>query len=82
MDADRNPILTRSEVYSGVYGRASVNFYAFNQSGNKGIGAGLNNVLKTRDGEFLGGRVSADTDFNGVNLDEFTGEAAGDNDIW
>ena len=30
VDADRQPILERSEVYSGVYGRASINFYAFN----------------------------------------------------
>ena len=29
VDADRNPVLTRSEVYSGVYGRASINLYAF-----------------------------------------------------
>ena len=33
VDADRNPILTRSEVYSGIYGRASISFYAFNSSG-------------------------------------------------
>ena len=44
VDADRNPILDRSEVYSGVYGRASVNFYAFNSNGNKGIACGLNNL--------------------------------------
>ena len=44
VDADRNPILTRSEVYSGVYGRASISFYAFNSSGNKGIACGLNNL--------------------------------------
>jgi len=25
VDADRNPVITRSEVYSGVYGRASIN---------------------------------------------------------
>ena len=37
VDADRNPVLTRSEVYSGVYGRASSNVYAFNSNGNKGI---------------------------------------------
>ena len=42
VDADCNPILTRSEVYSGVYGRASISFYAFNSSGNKGIACGLN----------------------------------------
>lgn len=39
VDADRNPIMTRSEVYSGVYGRASITFYAFNSSGNKGMPA-------------------------------------------
>ena len=37
VDADRQPILERSEVYSGVYGRASINLYAFNSNGNKGI---------------------------------------------
>ena len=36
VDANLNPILERSEVYSGVYGRASINFYAFNSNGNKG----------------------------------------------
>ena len=55
VDADCNPILTRSEVYSGVYGRASINFYAFNSNGNKGIACGLNNLQKIRDGEPLGG---------------------------
>ena len=37
VDADRNPVLERSEVYSGGYGRASIYFYAFNSNGNKGI---------------------------------------------
>jgi hypothetical protein len=63
VDADRNPILTRSEVYSGVYGRASLSFYAFNSNGNRGIACGLNNLQKLRDGEPLGGRASAESDF-------------------
>ncbi len=63
VDADRNPILSRSEVYSGVYGRASINFYAFNSNGNKGIACGLNNLQKLRDGEPLGGKASAESDF-------------------
>ena len=37
VDSDRQPVIDRSEVYSGVYGRASINFYAFNSNGNKGI---------------------------------------------
>jgi hypothetical protein len=63
VDADRNPILTRSEVYSGVYGRASISFYAFNSNGNKGIACSLNNLQKMRDGEPLGGKASAEDDF-------------------
>lgn len=63
VDADRNPILTRSEVYSGVYGRASISFYAFNSNGNKGIACGLNNLQKVREGEPLGGKTNAESDF-------------------
>lgn len=71
VDADRNPIMTRSEVYSGVYGRASINFYAFNSNGNKGIACGLNNLQKIRDGEPLGGKASAESDFATDDDDDF-----------
>ena len=64
VDADCQPILTRSEVYSGVYGRASISFYAFNSSGNRGVACALNNLQKIRDGEPLGGRASAESDFS------------------
>ena len=63
VDAACNPITTRSEVYSGVYGRASINCYAFNSNGNRGIACGLNNLQKVRDGEPLGGKASATSDF-------------------
>ncbi|MCD8353400.1 MAG: DUF2815 family protein [Clostridiales bacterium] len=71
VDADRNPILTRSEVYSGVYGRASINFYAYNSNGNRGIACGLNNLQKIRDGEPLGGRSRAEDDFATDDDDDF-----------
>ena len=70
VDADRQPILDHSEVYSGVYGRASINFYAFNSNGNKGIACGLNNLQKIRDGEPLGGRSRAEDDFADEDGDE------------
>ena len=63
VDADRNPVLTRSSVYYGVYGRASINLYAFNSNGNKGIACGLNNLQLIRAGEPLGGKASAESDF-------------------
>ena len=71
VDADRQPILDRSEVYSGVYGRASINFYAFNSNGNKGIACGLNNLQKIKDGEPLGGKSRAEDDFDTEEDDDF-----------
>ena len=64
VDKDLNEILDPDEVYSGCWGRASINFYAFNTNGNKGVGAGLNNIQKLKDGERLGSaRASAESDF-------------------
>lgn len=64
VDADLNPIMDKDEFYSGCYGRSSVNFYAFNVSGNKGVACGLNNLQKLEDGERLGGGgASAEEDF-------------------
>ena len=71
VDADRQPILQRSEVYSGVYGRASISFYAFNSSGSKGIACSLNNLQKIADGEHLGGKASAEEDFATEEDDDF-----------
>ena len=73
VDADCQPILDRSEVYSGVYGRASVNFYAFNSNGNRGIACSLNNLQKIRDGEHLGGKSSAEDDFATDDEEDFLG---------
>lgn len=71
VDADRQPVIDRSEVYSGVYGRASINFYAFNSNGNKGIACGLNNLQKMKDGEPLGGKSRAEDDFVSEEEDDF-----------
>ena len=71
VDAGRNEIIDSSEVYSGVYGRASINFYAFNSNGNRGIACGLNNLQKIRDGEPLGGHASAAEDFATDDDDDF-----------
>lgn len=70
VDANRDEIIDRSEVYSGVYGRASINFYAFNSNGNRGIAVGLNNLQKLSDGESLGGKSKAEDDFADCDEDE------------
>lgn len=59
-------ITNPSFVYSGCYGRVSINFYPFNQGGNRGIGCGLQNVQKLEDGEFLSGRSRPQDDFQVV----------------
>lgn len=66
VDRDLNPIMSRDDFYSGCYGRASINFYAFNAN-LKGIACGLNNLQKLEDGERLAGGSSAEEDFGGDN---------------
>ena len=51
------------DVYAGCYGVVTVRFYPYSTNGKKGVSCGLGNVAKTRDGEMLGGRSSADADF-------------------
>ena len=64
VDASREPIYDTSEIYSGVYARVSLSFYAFNSNGNRGIACGLQNIQKVRDGESLGGKTTAEDDFD------------------
>ena len=66
VDRDLNPIMSKDEFYSGCYGRASINLYAFNVS-SKGIAGGLNNLQKLEDGEMLAGGSTAEEDFGGEN---------------
>ncbi|GAB1462199.1 DUF2815 family protein [Pedobacter sp.] len=70
VDKNASPIMNQDEVYSGCFGRASVTFYAFNTSGNKGIACGLNHLMKVKDGDSLGGRSSAESDFAEVLEDD------------
>ena len=71
VDSKVQPILDRNEVYSGVYARVSITFYAFNSNGNKGIACGLGNIQKVRDGEPLGGRSKAADDFTTLDDEDF-----------
>ena len=71
VDKAVKPILDREEVYSGCYGRVSLNFYAFNSNGNKGVACGLGNIQKIKDGESLGNRTTAAEDFTTLDDDDF-----------
>ena len=76
VDAALNPILDPSEIYSGMYGKVSISFYAYNKNGAKGIAVGLNNVLKLADGDHLGGKVSAEKDFATDDTEDFLDQSS------
>lgn len=63
VDSFRNEITDPTEVYSGCYGRAAINFYGYNSNGKKGISAGLQSIQKLHDGEPLGGARGSADDF-------------------
>ena len=65
--------LDQTEVYSGCYGRISVNFYGYNSNGNRGVAAGLGNIQKLKDGEALSSRTNAEDDFEAVEDEDFLG---------
>ena len=73
VDRSVQPILDRGEVYSGCYARVSINFYAFNTNGNRGIACGLGNIQKVRDGEPFGSKTRAEDDFSTLEDDDFLG---------
>lgn len=75
VDQKRRTVVDEDEVYSGCYARISVNFYAFNKNGNKGIAVGLNNIQKWADGEPLGtARSKAEDDFDALETDDASGD--------
>ena len=64
--SDINTELAPQDIYSGMYARVTINFFGYNRAGKRGIGCGLGNVMKTRDGEPLAGGASAAADFAGI----------------
>ena len=75
VDVSNNPILDPTEVYAGMYGRVSIDFFPYNTGANQGIGCSLINVQKLADGEPLGApRPTADQDFGDGYVDG-TGQA-------
>lgn len=70
VDRNKAAITDEEEIYSGVWAYVSVTFFAYDVNGNKGIACGLNNVMKFKDDERLGGRVSAEADFADIDDDD------------
>lgn len=64
--SDINTELLPQDIYSGMYARVTINFFGYSRAGKRGVGCGLGNVMKTRDGEPLSGGATAAADFAGV----------------
>jgi len=71
VDAGLNPIMDKNEIYAGCIIRASMNFYGTEVGGGKRVAVGLNNVMKVKDGERIGGRSSATDDFADFETEGF-----------
>lgn len=59
---------TEDEVYSGCWAYAAINFFAYNKSSNKGVGCGLNSIMKYRDDQPFGTSQSAEADYGGLDV--------------
>lgn len=63
VDKDVQPIIDQSDFYAGCYARATLNAFAYDMAGNKGVSFGLNNLQKIKDGKAFSGRTRAEDDF-------------------
>lgn len=63
VDQKVQDIIDQSQFYAGCFARATVNAYAYDNKGNRGVSFGLTNIQKVKDGEPLSGRPKAQDDF-------------------
>jgi len=63
IDGAKQPVFTDEDVYSGCLLRCSIAVFPYEQSGNKGIGLGLNNVQVLEKRTRLDGRRAAEDEF-------------------
>lgn len=63
-DIDKEEIIDKDDMYSGCFAKVSVNFFAYDTSGSRGIAAGLNAILKVADGDRLSGGGGSIKDFD------------------
>lgn len=57
------PLMDQDDFYSGCWCLASLNFFGYNKAGNKGVGVGLNNLMKKKDDDRLDGKRNAESEF-------------------
>lgn len=77
VDQNVQDIINEADFYAGCYAIASVNAYAYDQKGNRGVSFGLGNIQKVRDGEPLGNRAKPEQDFAPIAVEESSGASTG-----
>lgn len=71
VDKHKVPIVDEEEIYGGVWAYVSVTMYGYESNGSKGVACALNNLMKFKDGERLGGgHRTAEEDFDGLDFDD------------
>lgn len=75
VDNRKQRIIDPGEFYGGCWAHATVNAFAYDKMGNKGVSFGLQNIIKMKDGDHFGGKVKAEDDFDGIEMPQ---EGAGD----
>lgn len=63
LNPDKTIMTKEDDLYSGCYAWVSLTLFPFAAHGTNGIASGLNNLMKIKDGEPLGGRSTAESDF-------------------
>lgn len=81
VDQNVQDIIDESQFYAGCIARASVNAYAYDQKGNRGVAFGLSNIQKVRDGVPLGNRAKPEQDFAPIPV-ETTASTGSSTDIF
>jgi hypothetical protein len=82
VDQNVQDIIDESQFYAGCFARASVNAYAYDQKGNRGVSFGLGNIQKVRDGEPLGNRAKPEQDFAPIAVDNTAASTGSATDIF
>ena len=76
IDGKKNEIIDQSDFYGGCWARATINAYAYDTKGNRGVSFGLGNIQKLRDDDPFGNRTKATDDFSAVVVDEKASETS------
>lgn len=82
VDRQVQPILNASDIYAGCQVIASINAFAYDRNGNKGVSFGLNNIQKVGEGERLDNRSTPSQDFQPLGDDPAFGNGGSTDDMF